>query len=142
MWLLGKCSQSWHSFTCCCHFSPGHSLLPPGSPATLPPASPKEHWWDVTTESTSAFPGNLPTSRRKAPRKRNNRKSRIVEGRKFLRLSFANVSSLLSELQRLLSKPVSNECNKSCLNPLDLSQSHLTDHPVYLPLSSEAVWAS
>lgn len=66
----------------------------------------------------------------------------LVQGRKFLSLSFANVSSILRELQRLLSKPVSNEYNKSHLNPLDLSQSHLTDHPVYLPLSSEAAWAS
>lgn len=68
-------------------------LPPPPSPA-----SPEEHWWDVTTENTSAFPGDLPTSRRKAPRKRNNRRSRIVEGRNFVRLSFANVSSILLEL--------------------------------------------
>lgn len=66
----------------------------------------------------------------------------LGEGRQFLSLSFANVSSILRELWRRLSKPVSNEYNKSHLNPLDLNQSHLTDHPVYLPLSSEAAKAS
>lgn len=136
MWLLGKRSQGWHSFACCCHFSPGHSLLLPGSPSSPLQTPLARHWWDVTTENTSAFPRDLPTSRRKARRKKNNRKRGLVEGRKFLSLSFANVSSILRELSRLLSKPVSNEYNKSHLNPPDLSQSHLTDHPVYLLLSS------